>query len=106
MIRETVLRKSSSELTGSGTSIPGSVSFCSSGKSIAIGSNEGDLLVLDIATSEVMSAYRHPSKTPRGAIVQVKWIQYVDQHSNYHSECQLNGRLHTWRQGGINLVDR
>lgn len=106
MTREVVLRKSSSELTGSGTSIPGSVSFCSSGKSIAIGSNEGDLLVLDIATSEVLSTYRHPSKTFRSAVVQVKWVQYVDQPSNYDSECQLTGRLHTWRQGGINLVDR
>lgn len=101
-----VIRKSSSDLTGSGTSIPGAVSFSSSGKSIAVGSNEGDITVLDIATGEVLSAYRWPLKSLMSAVLQVKWVQYIDQPSNHYSSCQLTGRLHTWRHGGINLVDR
>ena len=93
-------------MTGSNDSIPVTVSFCLTGKAIAIGSNEGDLMVLDIATSEVLSAFRWHSNSLKSAIVEVKWVQHIDMLSASCSDCQLTGRLQCWLNGGVNLIDR
>jgi WD40 repeat protein len=104
--REKVLSKSSSELCESGTSLPRAVSFCSSGKSIAVGCSEGELLVLDIATSEVLKAIRPHGLLARRGILFVTWVQNADSNLNSCSGCQLDGVVQMWRYGGVNLVDR
>jgi WD40 repeat protein len=104
--REKVLSKSSSELCESGTSLPRAVSFCSSGKSIAVGCSEGELLVLDIATSEVLKAIRPHGLLTRRGILLVTWVQNADTNITSCSGCQLDGVVQMWRYGGVNLVDR
>ena len=100
------MSKSSSELCESGTSLPRAVSFCSSGKSIAVGCSEGELLVLDIATSEILKAIRPHEVFNRRGIMHVTWVHNIDSNLNSCGGCQLDGVVQMWQYGGVNLVDR
>ena len=86
--------------------MPGTISFCLTGKAVAVGCNEGDLLVLDIATAQVLSAFQGPNNNVRSSVQQVGWVQHVDPICASYNSCQIIGRMITWRCGGMNLVDR
>lgn len=86
--------------------MPLTISFCLTGKAVAVGCNEGDLLVLDIATAQVLSAFQGPNNNVRSSVQQVGWVQHVDPICAAYNSCQIVGRMITWRCGGMNLVDR
>ena len=64
------------------------------------------MLVLDIATNEVLKAIRPHEVLNRRGILHVTWVHNIDSNSNSCGGCQLDGVVQMWQYGGVNLVDR
>ena len=113
---EKVFGKSSSDITESGTSLPVTVSFCSSGRALGIGCSEGQVLVLDLESQvSLLSQRRSHSNHDSTPILRVTWVSHDASTNNdlirrlqsdSGNSCQSHLRSQTWKYGGTNLADR
>ena len=107
---EKVFGKSSSDITESGTSLPVTVSFCSSGRALGIGCSEGQVLVLDLESQvSLLSQSRTHLNHDSTPIVRVTWVFHDPSNTTNDSSrnnCQSLLRSQIWKYGGANLVDR
>ena len=112
---EKVFGKSASDITESGTSLPVTVSFCSSGRALGIGCSEGQVLVLDLESQvSLLSQSRLHTNHDSTPILCVTWVFHdstnnndlILQQSDGGSSCQSHLRSQIWKYGGVNLADR
>jgi hypothetical protein len=112
---EKVFGKSAADITESGSSIPVSVAFCSSGRALGIGCSEGQVLVLDLERQESLLSQCRSSSNGEKTIVRVAWVSYDastmrglgGQLNSGGGSCQSRIRLQVWKScGGVNLAER
>lgn len=102
------MTKSSAEISSSGSSSATCVSFCSTGRVVGIGFDDGECVVLDVETGIHIQSYQ-PSNFFNHAVSHVSWKHIEDTMScasvaSLESDIVLRAQM--WMHGGSNLVER